>query len=114
MDELDSKLGAILGNPEMMAQIQALAQKMGQPTSKNESEAKQSEPSGFPDMDLSMIKRLSALAGQSSIDKNQRTLLNALQPYLSQGRISKLERAMRAAKMAAMAGVLTNTKSPGR
>ena len=50
-----------------------------------------------------MIQKLSGLAGQSNIDKNQRTLLTALSPYLSRERIYKLEKAMRAAKMANMA-----------
>lgn len=114
MDELDSKLGAILGNPEMMAQIQALAQRMGQSSAKAEPENKHKDPPAFPEMDLSMLQKLSGLAGQTNIDKNQRSLLSALQPYLSQTRISKLERAMRAAKMAAMAGILTGKTSPGR
>ena len=29
MDDMESKLGAILGNPDMMSQIMSLAQKLG-------------------------------------------------------------------------------------
>jgi hypothetical protein len=50
-----------------------------------------------------MIQKLSGIARQSSIDKNQQNLLRALGPYLSRERITKLEKAMRAAKIAGIA-----------
>ena len=50
-----------------------------------------------------MLQRLSGLARQSGIDSQQRTLLTALKPYLSDERVSKLEKAMRAAKLAKLA-----------
>ena len=112
MDELENKLGAILGNPEMMAKISQLAQSMG--SSQQEASSPKPEPAGLPDIDFSMLQKLSGLAGQSGIDKNQRSLLSALRPYISQGRISKLERAMRAAKMANMAGIFLNKNPSGR
>ncbi len=102
MDDLESKLGSVLNNPEMMGQIMALAQKLNP----SEASAKQ-EPVSAGDIDLSMVQKLSGLAKQSGIDKNQQSLLRALSPYLSRQRIQKLERAMRAAKMASMAGLLT-------
>lgn len=112
MDELENKLGAILGNPEMMAKISQLAQSMG--SSQQEAPSPKPEPAGLPDIDFSMLQKLSGLAGQSGIDKNQRSLLSALRPYISQVRISKLERAMRAAKMANMAGIFLNKNPSGR
>ena len=57
----------------------------------------------FPDIDISMLQKLSGFAKQSGIDKNQQTLLHALSPYISSGRIRKLEKAMRAAKLAGVA-----------
>ena len=54
-------------------------------------------------MDLAMIQKLSGLAGSGSIDKDQKQLLQALSPYLRTDRVSKLENAMRAAKIARMA-----------
>ena len=113
-DDLENKLGAILGNPEMMAKISQLAQSMGQSTSKQDAPSAQPETTPFPEIDLSMLQKLSGLAGQSGIDKNQRSLLSALRPYVSQVRISKLERAMRAAKMASMAGIFQNKNPSGR
>lgn len=106
MDDMQNQMNAILGNPEMMQKIMAMAQSLGQsqPDKQEPSPPKQ-ESAGvpFPDIDLSMVQKLSGLAGQSNIDSNQRTLLKALTPYLNRERISKLERAMRAAKMANMA-----------
>ena len=106
MDDIENKLGAILGNPEMMQQIMALAQNFNQSESsdRQESPPRQDAPAAaFPELDISMLQQLSGFAKQSGIDKNQQSLLRALSPYLSNQRISKLERAMRAAKMAGMA-----------
>ena len=104
MEDMQSQMNAILGNPEMMQKIMSMAQALGQGQNEPKEPPKQ-EQSGFslPDIDLSMVQKLSGLAGQSNIDNNQRTLLKALSPYLSRERIYKLERAMRAAKMANMA-----------
>ena len=104
MEDLENKLGAILNNPEMMSQIMDLAQNLG--TSSSDSPAV--PPQGFPDIDLSLLQKLSGAARQSGIDQKQKTLLNALSPYVNAHRIRKLERAMRAAKMAGMAGIFLN------
>lgn len=107
MDDMQNQMNAILGNPEMMQKIMAMAQSLNQaqPSQPDTPQPPKQEASGFslPDIDLSMVQKLSGLAGQSNIDKNQKTLLSALTPYLSRERISKLEKAMRAAKMASMA-----------
>ena len=103
MSEMEDKLNSVLNNPQMMQQIMSMAQSMGGQLPKEDSQAK-SEP--LPEIDIGMLQKLSGLAGQSSIDKNQRSLLHALGPYLSRERISKLEKAMRAAKMARMASSL--------
>ena len=104
MDDMQNQMNAILGNPEMMQQIMAMAQSL------NASAPVQSEPTppaqeafAMPEFDMSMLQQLSGLAGKASIDNNQRTLLKALSPYLSNQRITKLEKAMRAAKMANLA-----------
>ncbi len=106
MDDMQNQMNAILGNPEMMQKIMEMAQSLGQSQPPQQDAApKMQDASGFsmPDIDISMIQKLSGLAGKSNIDSNQRTLLKALIPYLSKERISKLEKAMRAAKMASMA-----------
>ena len=104
-NNLEEKLGAILSNPEMMQKIQSMAQALGQ-FGPQESPK---ERSGTPDIDLGMLQKLSGLAGQSGIDSNQQALLHALSPYIGRGKMTKLEKAMRAAKMARLAsGFLGN------
>ena len=111
MDDLENKLGAILGNPEMMQQIMSLAQKFTpsdagskqEPATQKQETRQAASLPGMPELDLSMLQKLSGFASQSRIDSNQQSLLRALSPYLSNHRISKLEKAMRAAKMASMA-----------
>ena len=108
-NSLEEKLGAILSDPDMMQKIQSLAHSLGQssplpqkdtkPVSANQT----SDTSRIPDLDFSSLQKLSNLMRSSGIDQNQQTLLSALTPYLSSNRVAKLEKAMRAAKMARFA-----------
>ena len=101
MSELEDKLASVMNDPAMMQKIMSLAQSLGGSEPQNAPDpAPKQEASPFPDIDISMLQKLSGFAKQSGIDKNQQTLLHALSPYISYHRISKLERAMRAAKMA--------------
>ena len=119
MSDLESKMGTILNDPEMMQKIMAFAQTLNQSDTAPKQDAPPPKPEppqaqetgGFPlqGLDLSMIQKLSGFAKQSAIDKNQQTLLRALHPYLSRERIAKLEKAMRAAKMATMASSFLGT-----
>ncbi len=112
MEELEQKLGAVLNNPQLMQQIMSMAQAMGSQQA-NESKPQDSAPP-MPSIDPGMLAKLSGLSKQGSIDREQQALLKALNPYLSKDRIGRLERAMRAAKMAKLAGsilgsgILTN------
>ncbi len=112
MDDMEEKLGAILGNPQMMQQIMAMAQAMGQ--SQDPPKAEQAPPAHHPPkqpsgptmpsmQDAAMLQRIASIAQHAGVDKNQQALLKALSPYLSRERISKLEKAMRAAKIAGLA-----------
>jgi len=103
MDELEQKLGAVLNNPQLMQQIMSMAQAMGSQQPQTEPQ-KQPEQQAMPAIDPGMLTKLAGLSRQSSIDRDQQTLLKALNPYLSKDRIGRLERAMRAAKMAKLAG----------
>ena len=105
-NNLEEKLGAILSDPNMMRQIQAMAQSLGQSAPQQPPQTPQQprqEESKAPEIDLSALQKLSGLAAQTGIDKNQQTLLSALSPYMSQAKVAKLENAMRAAKMARLA-----------
>ena len=100
MEDMESKIGAILNNPQMMEQIMALAQNLG-----GEQNAAPPAQEATPEIDLAMVQKMTSLIGKTGIDSKQRALLQALGPYLSSQRIHKLEKAMRAAKLAGMASV---------
>ena len=104
MSEMEEKLGAILGNPQLMQQIMNMANSLGQP-SPEPVQTKQKPQASFPDIDPAMIEKIMQIAGKTNIDRNQKALLCALEPYLSNVRLQKLEKAMRAAKLAGMASV---------
>ena len=114
MDDMNAQMNAILNNPEMMQKIMSLAQTLTPPSEQEPHDpAKQDKPQNiFPELDVAAMQKIAGLAGKTNIDNNQRSLLKALIPYLSKERIQKLERAMRAAKLANMAtAFLSNSGS---
>lgn len=118
MDDMEEKLGSILGNPGMMQQIMAMAQSLGGGQSQSGAPDPPPEAPAMPDLgglDIATIKKIADFAQQSNIDSDQRNLLKALGPYLAQERIHKLEKAMRAAKLARVAsGFLGQLNLSGR
>ena len=112
MSELEEKLGAMLSNPQLMQQISSLVQAMGQPPPSPPPPTPPQQPS---EPDLSQLQGLASLLQSNRIDTNQQALLRALSPYLSPWRVGKLERAMRASKMAGLASVFLrgDGQSPG-
>lgn len=107
MSEMEDKLGVILGDPQMMQQIMAMAQTLNTSSPKPEPEPQKQEPA-FPNIDPGMLKSLASMAQGSRIDEDQQCLLNALCPYMSQTRVQKLEKAMKAAKIAGLASSFLN------
>lgn len=101
MDDFESKLGSILNNPEMMGRIMEMAQSFGGQS--QQPEPPPAEEPSTPDFDFATIQKLSGLMSSARVDGNQKALLAALSPYVSSNRINKLERAMRAAKLAGVA-----------
>ncbi len=97
MEGMEDKLGSILNNPQLMQQIMSMASSLSAPQPEKEPEVPSST---FPDFDPAMIQKLMGLAGNLNVNDNQKALLHALRPYLTEGRIQKLEKAMRAAKLA--------------
>lgn len=106
MSELEEKLSQVLSNPQMMQQIMTLAQSMGGSSVEQAPEAKQEPVSALPQMDPGMLQKVAGMASGTGVDANQKALLRALGPYISRDRVSKLEKAMRAAKMASFASAL--------
>lgn len=106
MSELEERLNTILSNPQLMQQIAAMAQNMG---GEIPDQQPQKEPGSNPiNMDPQQMQAFFQVAGRNGVDRNQEALLQALSPYLSPVRIQKLERAMRASKMAGAASMFLN------
>ena len=98
MDDFESKLGQILGNPEMMGKIMAMAQSFGSQEAPPQPQSQPPQEDSGPEIDFATI-----LIGKAGVDSDQKALLSALSPYISGERIHKLEKAMRAAKLAGVA-----------
>ena len=112
MNDMQKQLSEIMGDPEMMQKLSTIAQSLGLGSAPG-AEANPSPPpiSGIGDIDPSMLQKISGIVSNTAIDGNQRNLLAALSPYLSRDRIHKLEKAMRAAKLASMASVFLSSSS---
>lgn len=93
MDDLQEKLHAIMQDPDTMGRIMAMAQELGNGTGST-------APQQTPQLDFRVMQQLSGLMRQSGIDQREQALLQALGAYLSRSRINRLEKAMRAAKVA--------------
>ena len=91
-NDLEQQLRSILNDPSAMQNIMAMAQSL-------------SGAGGTSSGDSEMIpmQRLASLAIDHDIDQQQSSLLSALSPYLSNDRLKKLEKAMRASKIAKLA-----------
>ena len=117
MEEIQDKLNAILSNPQMMSQLMSMAQAFGNsqpPQAAGEqppTPPQTASTSGFPgSLDPAMIQKLIGFTQKTGIDKKQQTLLTALKPYLNRERIQKLEKAMRAARLASAATALLGSQ----
>ena len=108
MSEMEDKLGAILGNPDMMQQIMSMAQALGGSGPPPDPEP-QIAPPEFPNIDPTLLRTIAGVAKNSRVDENQQHLLAALCPYMSQAKVRKLEKAMRAAKLAGLASSFLNS-----
>jgi purine-nucleoside phosphorylase len=100
MEGMEEKLNSILGDPEMMGRIMDMARSLG---GTKEQQSTQVQAVTSPVLDPAMLQTIASIAGKAGIDNHQQALLTALTPYLSHERIAKLEKAMRAAKLAGMA-----------
>lgn len=99
MDELESRLSNVLGDPQQMEKITKLAQSILSGTGANES-APSSENGGF---DPAMLSRLAGLMSQEG--GKEEKMLEAMSPYLSEKRRGKMNRALKIAKIARIARI---------
>ena len=111
MDDFNEKLNSVLSNLQLMQQIMSMAQSMNSAQPAPEKQEPKDSGAQSQGLDPAMISKMVSLARDSGIDSNQRALVRALGPHVSKAKIEKLERAMRAAKLAEKASVfLSQTK----
>ena len=123
MGELDEKLNAILGNPEAMGQIMALANSLGVGGSETGSQQarEESQPcsnmeetpdlfSALGEIDPRMIQMgMRVLREYQAGDDKKTALLNALRPFVREERWEKLDHAIQIAKLSRVIRVLFDT-----
>lgn len=99
MSGLEDSINQVLQNPEQMEKIANLAKSlMG-----GAAEEKSAEE---PLVDPKMMQKISGLMNGDAVKNSKdRKLLDAMRPYLSEKRRSKMDRAMKLAKMARIASL---------
>jgi hypothetical protein len=106
VSDLEDKINAVLGDPKQMQEITKLAKSLMGGGEKEAASEKVSNPAEDMGLDQNMLKRLGRIMGESRSDKpEQQALLEAMKPYLSEKRRSKMDRAMKMAKLARIAKI---------
>ena len=108
MSELEDKINSILGDPQQMEKITNMARSLmggGGAESAPEGEGKaESDVLGGLGIDPASLQRLGRLLSRGGGQKPQeRALLEAMRPYLSERRREKMDRAIRLARLASIA-----------
>ena len=97
MDELEKTLDRVLSDPAQMEKLSRLAGELfGGETP---------QPSALPAAAEGLVGQLKGLMGGSGSGGDKTALLNALAPFLREDRREKLQKAMRLARAAKIAGV---------
>mgnify|MGYP005803779157 FL=1 len=109
MEDLENKIGEILGDPQAMAGILSLAQSLGltPPEPAEPCAPPPSSPSPQQDPMAGSMAQLLSMAG--SLGGKELALLQALRPLLREDRRYKLDRAIQAARISQIAGTAMKT-----
>ena len=99
MGELEDQLNSILSDPKQMEQIAGLARSLMGGGAGPESPG--TPAPGDPGIDPGLLKKLTRAMKDGG--GREQALLKAMQPYLSEKRRGKLDRALRLAKLARIA-----------
>ena len=104
MEDLQAAIQGVLSDPEQMAQLQAMAQALGIQSGQEAAPAPPTEPPPeAPDGQvLALMSRLSQMHG------SEERVFSALRPTLSEQGQRKADRALRAARLSRLAGLLLN------
>lgn len=97
MDDFGDKLNSILNDPAALSRIGELAKSvMG-----GDQETKGEEP----ELDPGLISRVMSLMKRKGVKSEERTLLEAMKPFLSERRREKMDKAIKLARLASLAGI---------
>ena len=112
MSELEDRINSVLGDPAQLEKITRLAQSlMG---GARDSPAGPENPAAGPQelfsqfgIDPETISRVGGLLGMHTQDQtnNSQALLEAMKPYLSEKRRQKMDKALKIARLARIAGI---------
>ena len=106
MSEWEERINSVLNDPDQMARITQLAQSlMGTEAGAPEAPAQPEDP--LPAGLLQLLRDGGEAPGR------EQALLEAMKPYLSEKRRGKLDRALRLARMAKLAGLALGEERHG-
>lgn len=119
MSELEDKINGILGDPAQIEKIAGLAKSLmgGSDSGIDHAEKTKSAGGGLDSLmqslggsdsviDPAMLARLSrAFSSGAGEKKQERALLEAMKPYLSEKRRSKMDKAIKLARLASIARI---------
>jgi len=120
MGELEDRINSVLSDPEQLQQITKMAQSLMGGNSGQESSGAASAPGaelfsqlGLDSGALGRISRL--IGGQGAVSSQSRNLLEAMKPFLSDKRRQKMDRALKIARLAKLAGLaIGETEGEGK
>lgn len=101
MSELEERLNSLLNNPEDMGRIAQMASRLMGQIAPGEGE----KPPGNSPPDAGMMGVVGRILGQLNDNGGKKQLLSGLSPYLAPKRRQRLEKSLRLASAARLAGV---------
>ena len=104
MEDLESAISQILGDPESMSQILSLAKSFGVTPPGPKLEQKDAPQPVQQSVDSALPAMAELIRQAGSVDPREVQLLNALKPYCSEDRCRRIDRALRAARLSQIAG----------
>ena len=103
MGELEERLDAVLSDPEQMSRIAQMASRLMGSIAPEAGQEAPATPAA-PGLDPSMLAMIGRLGGKIKGNQGKEQLIRGLSPYLSAARRERLERALRMAAAATLAG----------
>lgn len=102
MAELEDMINSVLNDPEQMNMISSLAKNLMGSEAPPEQKSAPGLPNGLDPKMLGRIQRL--MGGMDQKPGESEALLRAMQPYLSEKRRLKMDKALKLARLAKLAG----------